>query len=174
MFDHTIHVAANWAEYVEPGHVVLFRFPVRYPQTKDGLPTARPCLVLEVDGEGASRKLVLAYGTTATSISHTGYDIRLTRLSDLKSAGLKRPTRFIGARLLSVSPNHDGFPIGMTGTPVTGRLADAPWERMQWVRARLHAEHGIAVEHQRERSSTSVAVEHRMRRTMKSGRQSAV
>ena len=174
MFDHTTHVAANWAEHVQPGYVVLFRFPVRYPQTKDGAPMTRPCLVLEVDGENASRRLVLAYGTTSTSVSHTGYDIRLTRLSDLKSAGLKRPTRFIGARLLSVSPNHDGFPIGMTGTPVTGRLSDAPWERMQRVRARLHAEHGIAVEHQRERSSTPVAVEHRILRTKKPRRQTAV
>lgn len=174
MFDHTTHVATDSAAHVQPGHVVLFRFPVRHPQTIDGLPTARPCLVLEVDGEGASRKLALAYGTTATSVSHTGYDIRLTRLSDLRNAGLKRPTRFIGARLLSVSPNHEGFPIGMTGTPVTGRLAEAPWERMQWVRARLHAEHDIAVEHQRERSSTPVAVEHRIRRTKKPRRQTEV
>ena len=174
MFDHTTHVAASWAEHVQPGHVVLFRFPVSYPQTKDGVPMTRPCLVLEVDGEGASQKVVLAYGTTATSVSHTGYDIRLTRLSDLRNAGLKRPTRFIGARLLSVSPLDDGFPIGMTGTPITGRLAEGPWERMQWVRARLQAEHDIAVEHQRERSSNPVAVEHRMRRTMKSGRQSVV
>lgn len=174
MFDHTFHGAADWADHVQPGDVLLFRFPVRYPQTIDGLPRTRPCLVLEVDGENASRKLVLAYGTTATSVSHSGYDIRVTRLSDIRNAGLKRPTRFIGARLLSVSPNHEGFHIGMTGTPVTGRLEEAPWERMQWVRARLHAEHDIAVEHQRERSSTPVAVEHRMRRTMKSGRQSAV
>lgn len=163
MFDQLTNAAAHWADHVRPGDVVLFRFPVPFPQTRDGKPGIRPCLVVEVDDHGEERRLVLAYSTTATTRSNGGYDIAVTHVADLQTAGLRRATRFIGTRLLSVSPNHSGFDVGGAGAPVVGHLTGSRFERMQAVRARLHAEHDIAAERRRERSEAPVTVERRPR-----------
>ena len=163
MFDQITKATAHWADHVRPGDVVLFRFPVPFPQTRDGKPGVRPCLVVEVDAHGDERRLVLAYSTTATTASNAGYDIAITHVADLQTAGLHRATRFIGSRLLSVSPNHVGFDVGGSGAPVVGHLTGSRLERMQWVRARLHAEHDIAADRRRERSEAPVTVERRPR-----------
>ena len=163
MFDQMTQKPAHWADHVRPGDVVLFRFPVPFPQTKDGRPGIRPCLVVEVDDRGEERRFVLAYSTTATTRSNGGYDIAVTHVADLKTAGLRKATRFIGTRLLSVSPIHAGFDVGGSGAPVVGHLTGSRLERMQWVRARLHAEHDIAADRRRERSEAPVTVERRPR-----------
>lgn len=163
MFDQLIKTAAHWADHVRPGDVVLFKFPVPFPQTRDGKPGVRPCLVVEVDDLGGERRFVLAYSTTATTRSNGGYDIAVTHVADLQTAGLRRATRFIGSRLLSVSPNHAGFDVGGSGAPVVGHLIGSRFERMQWVRARLHAEHDIATDRPRERNEAPVTVERRPR-----------
>jgi hypothetical protein len=159
MFDQITQKPAHWADHVRPGDVVLFKFPVAFPQTRDGKPGVRPCLVVEVDDHGEERRLVLAYSTTATTRSNGGYDIAITHVADLQTAGLRRATRFIGTRLLSVSPNHVGFDVGGSGAPVVGHLTGSRLERMQAVRARLHAEHDIAADRRRERSEARVTVE---------------
>lgn len=58
MFDQLTKATAHWADHVRPGDIVLFKFPVPFPQTRDGKPGVRPCLVLEVDdlGEDAARQ----------------------------------------------------------------------------------------------------------------------
>ncbi|MEC7795580.1 MAG: hypothetical protein VX791_18940 [Pseudomonadota bacterium] len=163
MFDQLAKAAAHWADHVRPGDVVLFKFPVSFPQTRDGKPGVRPCLVVEVDDLGEERRLVLAYSTTATTRSNSGYDIAVTHVADLQTAGLRRATRFIGTRLLSVSPSHPGFDVGGSGAPVVGHLTGSRLERMQAVRARLHVEHDIAADRRRERSEAPVTVERRPR-----------
>jgi hypothetical protein len=168
MFDQLSKATAHWADHVRPGDVVLFRFPVPFPQTRDGEPSIRPCLVVEIDDLGEERRLVLAYSTTATTRSNGGYEIAVTHVADLQTAGLRRATRFIGTRLLSVSPSHTGFDVGGSGAPVVGRLIGSRLERMQWVRARLHAEHDIAADRRRERSEAPVTVERRSRLKAKS------
>ena len=72
MFDQTTQETAHWADDIQRGDIVLFRFPARDSQAADGLPVARPCLVMEVDGEGENRRLVLAYGTSRIAVSSTG------------------------------------------------------------------------------------------------------
>lgn len=134
MFDQLTKAAVHWADHVRPGDVVLFKFPVAFPQTRDGKPGVRPCLVVEVNDLGEERRFVLAYSTTATTRSNGGYDIAVTHVADLQTAGLRRATRFVGTRLLSVSPNHVGFDVGGSGAPVVGRLTGSRLERMQWVR----------------------------------------
>ncbi|GGE29153.1 hypothetical protein GCM10011360_16570 [Primorskyibacter flagellatus] len=161
MFDQMTQKLAHWADHVRPGDIVLFRFPVPFPQTRDGKPGIRPCLVVEVDDHGEERRLVLAYSTTATTRSNGGYDIAVTHVADLQMAGLRRATRFIGTRLLFVSPHHSGFDVGGSSAPVVGHLTGSRLERMQAVRARLHAEHDIAADRRRERSETPVTVERR-------------
>ena len=172
MFDHTTRETAHWADDVQRGDVVLFRFPVRGSQAANGMPVTRPCLVMEVDGEGENRRLVLAYGTSRIAATNTGYDIAVKR-TELRAAGMTRPTRFIGARLLSVSPNHSGLMTGDLGTPVLGRLTGESLDRMHWVRGRLHAEHDIAAERRRENTPRTVMVEHRARRKANPGRPKA-
>lgn len=167
MFDQLTKKSAHWADHVRPGDVVLFKFPVAFPKTRDGKPGIRPCLVVEVDDHGEERRFVLAYSTTATTASNGGYDIAITHVADLQTAGLRRATRFICTRLLSVSPNHTGFDVGGSGAPVVGHLTGSRLERMQWVRARLHAEHDIAADRRRERSTAPVTVERRPRLKVK-------
>ncbi|SEJ52120.1 hypothetical protein SAMN05421762_1184 [Pseudooceanicola nitratireducens] len=172
MFDHKTEETAHWADDIQRGDIVLFRFPVRNSQAADGLPVARPCLVMEVDGEGENQRLVLAYGTSRIAATNTGYDIAVKGV-ELRAAGMTRPTRFIGARLLSVSPNHSGLMTGDLGTPLVGRLTGKSLDRMHWVRGRLHAEHDIAAERRRENTPRTVMVEHRARRMATPGRPKA-
>lgn len=86
MFDQLTQKPAHWADHVRPGDVVLFKFPVAFPQTRDGKPGIRPCLVVEVDDVGEERRLVLAYSTTATTRSNGGYDIAADRRRERSAA----------------------------------------------------------------------------------------
>ncbi len=138
----------SWISELSWGDIVSFRFPV------DGggeLPKKRPCLVLDTLTSGGKRYAVLAYGTSVRSSSNSGYEVRLGA-QDAIEAGLHRATRFIGARRLTVSLDHDGFVAPDTsGNPIIGRLSGSAFDRMNAVRGRIHAETDIAAEHRAER-----------------------
>ncbi|MGI3167130.1 hypothetical protein [Pseudooceanicola sp. 200-1SW] len=168
----TTEETADWAKTVQRGDIVLFKFPIRLAGEGDK-PKVRPCLVLEVDGDGGERRIVLAYGTSASTPANRGYEIAITHVADLRAAGLNRATRLVGARLLSVSPKHSGFNVGGAGSPVVGRLTGNRLERMQRVRARLHAEHDIAAERRSECGRKPVTVEYRARRKTLKARKAA-
>ena len=172
MFDQMTHEAAYWADDVQRGDIVLFKFPVRHPGLGDE-PKVRPCLVLEVEMHGDHKRLVLAYGTSAATPANRGYEIAITHVSDLQAAGLKRATRFVGARLLSVSPDHTGFDVGGTEPPIIGRLPANRIERMNWVRARIHAERDIAADRRAERRKVGPVVEPRRRHFALTGKPAA-
>jgi len=145
---------------------VLFRFPIRFAGEGDER-KVRPCLILEVEEWLGEKRLTLAYGSSAPTAANRGYEIPVTHAEDIRAAGLKRASRFVGARLLSVSPGNSGFSLGAKSkSPVIGRLTPDRLERMNHVRARLHAEHDIAAERRRKRQSTAPTVERRRRKKL--------
>jgi len=77
--------------------------------------------------------------------ANKGYEIRVFQRADLCASGLRKPTRFIGARRISIPLTHRGF-SNTSGSPIVGHLAPALHERFNAVRARIHAEADIAAD----------------------------
>lgn len=135
----------DWRDCIAVGDVVSFRFPCA--TDNDTMPKARPCLVLDIETINGQRYALLAYGTTATGGANRGYEIRVSFTEALASAGLHKPTRFVAARRLLVPLESANFACSaMTGAPVLGRLTGETRERMQAIRARIHAERDIAAD----------------------------
>ncbi|MGP3699709.1 hypothetical protein [Rhodobacter sp. NSM] len=143
-------VPADWRQTLAVGDIVSFRFPVE--DVENVPPKKRPCLVLEVEPTDSVPRITLAYGTTVVSGRNRGYEVRIASSVACAAAGLHRPTRFIGLRRLAVSADHPGFIVSReAGTPKIGRLAGTGFERLQAVRARIHAEADIAADQRAER-----------------------
>lgn len=166
MFDiaQTTPDTADWTAELAVGDIVSYRFPLA-EDAATGLPKIRPCLVLEVEGRGRRRQVVLAYGTTSASNANRGYEISLSDHAAIATAGLHRPTRFVCRRRIRVPVTDKGFVACRDlGTAVIGSLEGPARARMQAVRARIHAEHDIAVaereERRRERAETAVPRRH--------------
>ncbi|MBJ3764373.1 hypothetical protein ILP92_16655 [Maribius pontilimi] len=139
-------MTAAWQDHLSYGDIVSFRFPLA-EGGHVGRPKARPCLVLDIEERGGQRYALLAYGTTSRRRSNIGYEVHVRRQTDYLLAGLNESTRFVGARRLLVSLNHSGFVIcGATGAPVLGRLDGNPFDAMNAVRGRIHAERDIAAD----------------------------
>lgn len=128
--------AKNWQTVLQPGHIVMFRFPVRLT---DDPPKIRPCLVLDVIRKGGEHFAVLAYGTTAQTNANRGYEVAVSGETLLKLLKLRKPTRFVGARRITVSLDHNGFACNRDGTPILSALVGTSVDRMHAVRARIHA-----------------------------------
>ena len=150
MFDHPAlsqvprQAVADWRDALRHGDVVSFRFPV---EGDGATPKTRPCLVLDIEPHGARRHALLAYGTTSGSKANRGCEVAVIRPDLIAAAGLRRPTRFVGARRILVPLQHSAFAVsGETGSPVLGRLEGPALERLNRVRARIHAEADIAAE----------------------------
>ncbi len=144
----------KWQEGLNVGDVVAFRFPV---SEEDGTatPKVRPCLVLDIETIAGLNFALLAYGTTSATSANCGYEIPIRASKALCSAGLHRPTRFVGARRLLVPLDATGFVLGrVTGSPVLGQLDGPPRDRMNAVRARIHAERDIAADRRASRRGT--------------------
>ncbi|UOA33311.1 hypothetical protein DSM110093_03136 [Sulfitobacter sp. DSM 110093] len=123
----------RWQDILQRGDIVLFRFPVA--DEKGALqPKARPCLVLERAVLQGVTFLKLAYGTSAMTRANRGHEVRVSRPDGMRLAGVREPTRFVGARTLLVSPQHSGFSLGPAGSPIIGRLDANLIERMNCIR----------------------------------------
>lgn len=155
----------DWADHVTWGDIVSFRFPVLRRAEEPAPCKKRPCLVLDRAESVDGVRLLLCYGTSVTEVRRTGYDIDITR-DEALLAGLRKTTRFIGARRILVSVHNRGFVChpGL-GSPVIGSLDGAAFERMNRVRARIFAEADIASEARRRRRDLrrrrSTAADHR-------------
>ena len=150
-----------WRNHVSYGDIVSFRFPLA--EDGDGTPPKpRPCLILDIEERGGVRYALLAYGTTSRRRSNTGYEVHVRRRADYLAAGLDEPTRFVGARRLLVPLTSEGFVISRsTGAPVLGRLDGAPFQAMNAVRGRIHAERDIAAERRSHRRRRGGAIRDR-------------
>lgn len=130
----------DWKASVLPGDILRFRFPVAENSAPDDTegPKLRPCLVLEIIHLSGQRFVKLAYGTSAATTANKGCELRINHPDGCAAAGLNRPTRFVGARSIIVSLNHQGFePYPNTGSPHRGRLNGTLMCRLAVVRRRL-------------------------------------
>ncbi|WP_323768522.1 hypothetical protein [Antarctobacter sp.] len=133
------------------GDVVLFRFPVTEEDAEPGAPKRRPCLVLDTFESGGERYVELAYGTSVSTRANRGYEVMVKQPASRAVAGLNKPTRFIGARRITVHIDNSGFNGPTDGPTIIGRLDEALLNRMNAVRARIHAEADIAAHDREER-----------------------
>ena len=136
----------DWQARLRPGDIVVYHFPVAEGPTSPEAPKARPCLVMEIETLGGQPWATIAYGTSSRSGANRGYEVPVLRAADHAAAGLHRPTRFVGYRRLLVSLHSEAFVAhGATGSPVIGRLPEGPLNRLDRVRARIHAERDMRV-----------------------------
>ncbi len=144
MLDKTLDArVSEWKGHLSYGDIVRFRFPVSLPSDQDK-PKVRPCLVLDTEELLGEKFAWLAYGTSANTNSNRGYEIRLGHMPDVVAAGLKKPTRFVGARRILVSLENSGFVCSSgTNSPIVGRLTGGAFDRLNSVRARIQAEADI-------------------------------
>ncbi|PVH27227.1 hypothetical protein [Pararhodobacter oceanensis] len=144
--------AFDWKDLLQRGDVVMFRFPVSEDDAPTEPPKARPCLVLDVIHRRGGAYVELAYGTTSEGGANRGYEVLVKQAASRAAAGLDKPTRFVGARRITVRIDHAGFECSADElSPIIGRL-DAPLlDRMNNVRARIQAEADIAAHYREER-----------------------
>jgi hypothetical protein len=153
MFDHATTKTREWHETITRGDIALFRFPVADPEN-GAEPKIRPCLVLEIEHTVVGKRATLAFGTSTPPLKFRGYDILVRCEKGVEAAGLKKPTRFVADRRVSVSLDSADFDTrGGRESPIIGRLNETGLERMNRVRARIHAEHDIGAERRRARTS---------------------
>jgi hypothetical protein len=143
--------APDWHERLSVGDIVSYRFPVA-DDVGTAQPKARPCLVIDLETLVGTQYAVLAYGTTVTAGPNRGYEVSVRKPHAFLDAGLHKPTKFICARRLLVPLQSNGFVCSAaTGDPILGHLVGEERERMNAVRAKLHAERDIAADRREER-----------------------
>ena len=108
----------NWAAAAAPGSIVMFRFPLA---ESDALAKPRPCLIIGRHDGPLGPHLTLAYGTAAGSPANTGLDLPV-RGTALALAGLRRDTRFVLVRRITVATSDPRFDLGPQGSPLLGTL----------------------------------------------------
>jgi hypothetical protein len=142
-------LATDWRDHLAPGDVVAFRFP----SPADGTPPhPRPCLVLDIETLNEHRMALLACGRPSPRPSVRTGDIETRGAAACRRAGVDAPTRFCDTQRLLVPLGHGGFEISPeSGSPILGRLAGEAHERMQALRARIHALRDSGAERRRRR-----------------------
>lgn len=130
----TIEAIPDWQADLASGDIVLFRYPVADPQNTDAQPKSRPCLVLSTQKFIGKRFATIAYGTSIRSRANRGYEVIVKDPVAQHTAGLDKPTYFIGSRRLIVCLDHPLFDLsGPHGTPVIGHLDGSLQDRLATV-----------------------------------------
>ncbi|WP_134727156.1 hypothetical protein [Paracoccus luteus] len=171
----------GWAASLRPGTVLSFRFPLG---EGEGRAKTRPCLVIATTLREGERFITIAYGTSAGSRSNRGLDLDLSDRSEWEAAGLRRRSRFVLMRRVTVPATDAGFNLRNGGTPVIGLLPRSAMVTLHKLvgllgngiaedrrggsaGARLtkrQPQHGICWQRRRGGRLAQVAVEHRRRR----------
>jgi len=136
----------QWRDAVAHGDLLMFAHPDG-ASSRDGAAQARPCLVVDLARIGGRRFVALAAGVPDHGGPARGYDVVVRD----PRAGDGRPLRFCAARRLLVPLDHAGFETGPNGSPRLGALEGRELDRLNRVRARLHAEHDIAMDRRERR-----------------------
>jgi len=132
--------SGDWRESVAIGDII------RWPLDAG----ASLALVVEIETIGGWRVLTVAPGTADRSQAVRPGTLRLTRMDEVRNAGLDRPVRFDLDRRITISPQHPGFDAN-GDTPVVGHLCDRAMSRLHGERARIHALRDIASARRAER-----------------------
>lgn len=109
----------GWAASLRPGTVVSFRFPLG---EGEGRAKTRPCLVIATTFRDGERFVTIVYGTSAGTRSNRGLDLDLSDPSEWQAAGLRRRSRFVLMRRVTVPTTDAGFNLRNSGSPVIGIL----------------------------------------------------
>lgn len=107
------------AALLRPGTVVAFPFPLGEGA---GRAKTRPCLVIATSSKNGTPRVTIAYGTSSDSGANRGLDLDLSDPGHWQAAGLRRSSRFVLARRVTVSLFDPGFDSRKTGSPVIGFL----------------------------------------------------
>lgn len=156
---------SDWRAHLQPGDVVLFRFPCAEPDPAEP-PKRRTCLVFDVENRGGRRFAEIAYGTSADSRANTGDEIHVAAPEEMTRAGVRRPTRFVCARRVWVALDHPGWDVNPKHpSPILGCLLARGLAQMNAIRAKIHALRHIAADRRATRRR-EFGVDHRRRRTV--------
>ena len=113
---------APWWATLSAGHLVAFIFPSA--EGDAALEKARPALILSVDRNGDELVATVAYGTTRSTRANVGRELHVRSENDRATAGLHRPTRFVGARIVRVPLSSPRFVLSRSGSAILGRLPE--------------------------------------------------
>lgn len=114
---------SNWQAHLRAGDIVSFKFPLAERTARKHAKT-RPCLVLSVADQDGVPHAVVVYGTSADTPANRGHDLFIDTPQSMAAAGLRKPTRFVGARRVCVPLTSARFcPQTSTGSPIIGHLA---------------------------------------------------
>lgn len=167
MLDMTMNARPDpaWAETLRRGDIVLFRFPCAEADAREA-PKSRTCLVLETAIRDGRRSITLAYGTSAHTRANVGSEIHVATAEDMRAAGVRKQTRIVCDRRVTVTPDDPGWDINPRhASPVIGRLSPRGCAAMEAIRAQLAAR-GARAAAQAAATGRPFAVEHRRRRRL--------
>lgn len=135
---------SDWRDDIAIGDII--RWPLAAnSDDSDGL-----ALVIDIYNIGGWQVLTVAPGIDDVAQAVRTGTLRLTRLDEVRNAGLMRPVRFELDRRISVAPQHPGLIAGVA-SPVAGHLCERALERLHIERARIHALRDIATVRRHER-----------------------
>lgn len=109
----------HWAAAARPGDIAMFRFPLSESGASG---KARPCLIIAVEACSSGLRLTLAYGTSSPTDANRGWDLAIGDPHEAAQAGLRRPTRFVLGRRITVAGDDPRFDCGGNGTALVGSL----------------------------------------------------
>lgn len=133
----------DWRDTIAIGDII--RWPLGSSSDDDDL-----ALVIDIEMIGGWRVLTLAPGVEDHAQPVRPGTLRLTRLDEVRDAGLLKPIRFELGRRVSIAPQHPSLAVS-TQSPVIGHLCDRALERLHGARARIHALRDIAAARRDER-----------------------
>lgn len=135
---------SDWRDTVAVGDII--RWPLdSSSDDSDGL-----ALVVDIEMIGSWKVLTVAPGIADVAQPVRPATLRLTRLDEVRNAGLMRPIRFELGRRISVAPQHPGLSTSVA-SPVVGHLCEKALDRLHAERARIHALRDIAAARRNDR-----------------------
>lgn len=124
----------DWTAGLVPGTLLSFHFP----EAEDGKPgKARPCLLIAIDQDETGMRLALAYGTSANTPANRGLDLVLDQEADWSGAGLRRPSRFVLARRITIMPGDPRLSFSRKGAPIIGQIPASHMAELARLTSRL-------------------------------------
>lgn len=143
---NSAEAVTDWRDTIAVGDII--RWPLGSDaETDDSRGLA---LVIDIETIGGWQVLTIAPGIEDVAQPVRPGTLRLTRLDEVRNAGLMRPVRFELGRRISVAPQHPGLVAG-AASPVIGHLCDRAVQRLHTERARIHALRDIAAARRNER-----------------------
>ena len=145
---NTAECVSDWRDTIAIGDII--RWPLGSDNGDKPGASGGLALVIDIEMIGGWRVLTVAPGVEDHAQPVRPGTLRLTRLDEVRDAGLLRPIRFELGRRISVAPQHPSLVVSAQW-PVIGHLCDRTLERLHVERTRIHALRDIAAARRSER-----------------------